>query len=241
VGALSGRGVLSLPSSQSLFDVESFRGEPRRLVVWRQVDRATLVLGSTQPTELVAGWVLRERGVELARRRGGGGAVYLGPGDHVWMDAWIPRSDPLWEHDVSRAAEWVGAWWSAALRDLGAHGFEVHTGRSVPGELGELVCFAGRGPGEVVHAGRKVVGLSQWRSREGALFSSCAYRRWDPAVLMEMLDVADEERASLVSELGAAALGVGELEPAVDDLRELADALLASFGDWSAAGAPGGS
>jgi lipoate---protein ligase len=241
VGAVSGRRVLSLPSSQSLFDVESFRGETRRRVVWRQVDRATLVLGSTQPTELVAGWVLRERGVELARRRGGGGAVYLGPGDHVWMDAWIPRDDPLWDHDVGRAAEWVGAWWTAALQDLGALGFEVHTGRSVPGELGELVCFAGRGPGEVLHAGRKVVGLSQWRSREGALFSSCAYRRWDPAALMELLDIADEERASLVAELGAAALGVGELEPAAGDMQELAHSLLASFDGWLGGGATGGS
>ena len=241
MGAVSGSRVLSLPSSQSLFDVESFRGETRRLVVWRRVDRATLVLGSTQPTELVAGWVLRERGIELARRRGGGGAVYLGPGDHVWMDAWIPRDDHLWDHDVSRAAEWVGAWWTAALQDLGAVGLEVHTGRSVPGELGELVCFAGRGPGEVLHSGRKVVGLSQWRSREGALFSSCAYRRWDPAALMELLDIADEERASLVAELGAAALGVGELEPAAGDMQELAQSLLASFDGWPGGGAPGGS
>ena len=53
--------------------------------------------------------------------------------------------------DVAAAAEWVGAWWTAALAGLGQHGFDVHTGRSVPGELGELVCFAGRGPGEVFH------------------------------------------------------------------------------------------
>jgi lipoate---protein ligase len=228
-----------LPSAQSLFDVEPFRREPRRLVVWRQVDRPTLVLGSTQPTELVAGWVLRERGVELSRRRGGGGAVYLGPGDFVWMDAWIPREDPLWDNDVSRAAEWVGAWWTAALEELGAHGFAVCTGRSVPGELGELVCFAGRGPGEVVHEGRKIVGLSQWRSREGALFSSCAYRRWEPAALMQLLDLDDAEQASLVSELGAAAVGLGELEPPLDDLDRVGRALATSFDGWPGGDAEG--
>ena len=168
-----------MPSSQSFFDVEPFRRESRRLVVWRQVDRPTLVLGSTQPTELVAGWVLRERGVELARRRGGGGAVYLGPGDHVWIDAWIPRDDALWDHDVSRAAEWVGAWWTAALEGLGARDLAVHTGRSVPGELGELVCFAGRGPGEVLHAGRKVDGLSQWRSRTMEGTSTWSRAEWN--------------------------------------------------------------
>jgi lipoate-protein ligase A len=210
-------------------------------VLRRQVDRAMLVLGSTQPTELVASWALRERGVELARRRGGGGAVFLRPGDHVWLDAWIPRDDPLWVHDVSRAAEWVGAWWSAALEGMGATGFVVHTGRSVPGELGELVCFAGRGPGEVLHSGRKVVGLSQWRSREGALFSTCAYRRWDPAGLIELFVVDDAGRVSLVSDLAAAALGVGELAPAVDNLDELCDALIASFDNWSGGGAASGS
>ena len=167
--------------------------------------------------------------------------MYLGPGDHVWMDAWIPRDDALWDHDVSRAAEWVGAWWTAALEELGARDLAVHTGRSVPGELGELVCFAGRGPGEVLHAGRKVVGLSQWRSREGALFSSCAYRRWDPVALMQLLDVDDTERASLVAELGAAAVGVGELEAALDDLDRVGRTLVASFDGWPAGGEAAGS
>jgi lipoate---protein ligase len=247
VGAVSGCGVLRLPSSQSLFDVNPFRRELGRVVVRRQVDQPTLVLGSTQATELVVGRFLRERGVALARRRGGGGAVFLRPGDHVWVDAWIPRDDPLWDHDVSRAAEWVGAWWRAALEELGAVGFEVHTGRAEPGDLGALVCFAGRGPGEVLHAGRKVVGLSQWRSREGALFSSCAYDRWDPAGLMELLDGGGdgrgdgdgEMRASVQSELRTVAKGVGELEPPVGDLEALARALFASFDGWTDRGATG--
>jgi lipoate---protein ligase len=230
---------LRLATSQSLFDVEPFRREPARVVVRHRVDRPTLVLGSTQPTEIVAGWVLRERGVELARRRGGGGAVFLRPGDHLWLDAWIPRGDPLWVHDVSRAAEWVGAWWCGALERFGSSGLEVHIGRSVPGHLGELVCFAGRGPGEVLHGGRKVVGLSQWRSREGALFSCCAYDRWDPGALMELLDVdiEGEAGASVASELHAVALGVAELEPSVGDLDVLEHALVASFDGWTGGGA----
>jgi lipoate-protein ligase A len=215
-----------------LFDVERFREEPERVVVVREVEHPTLVLGSTQPTELVAGPELRRLGVEMARRRGGGGAVSLRPGDHLWTDAWIPRGDPLWVPDVSLAAEWVGAWWTTALARLGAGGLSLHTGRSVPGELGELVCFAGRGPGEVLHSGRKVVGVSQWRSREGALFSSCAYHRWNPVGLMDLIDVEDMERATIVAELSSAAVGLGELEPAVDDLARLRDLLVGSFPDW---------
>ena len=152
----------------------------------------TLVLGSTQPTELVDVTALRERQVELARRRGGGGAVYLGPGEQLWVDVWVPRDDPLWLPDVSAAAEWVGAWWTEALAGSGQHGFDVHRGRSVPGAFGDLVCFAGRGPGEVFHGLAKVVGLSQWRAREGALFSSCAYLRWDPVPLLALVDFEDD-------------------------------------------------
>ena len=61
--------------------------------------------------------------------------MYLAPGGQLWLDVWIPRDDPLWVVDVSAAAEWVGAWWTAALAGVGQHGFEVHRGRSVPGDV----------------------------------------------------------------------------------------------------------
>ena len=230
MGAISRRGVLSLsPSAQDLFDVEQFRSEPSRIAVAREVSAPTLVLGSTQPTELVGRVAMRERAVELVRRRGGGGAVYLSPGDPLWVDAWIPRDDVLWRADVAAAAEWVGAWWRAALDQLGLAGFDVHTGRSVPGELGELVCFAGRGPGEVFLSGRKVVGLSQWRAREGALFSSCAYLRWDPAALLALVDLDEPDRQVLTRHLLPVAIGLAELDPAVGALGPVRARLLASF------------
>ena len=216
-------------SAPSLFDVERFRAEPRRLAVARDVARPTLVLGSTQPTALVDVSALGERGVELARRRGGGGAVYVGPGEQLWLDAWVPRHDPLWAADVSVAADWVGAWWIEALAGRGRQGFDVHHGRSVPGAFGDLVCFAGRGPGEVFHGAAKVVGLSQWRAREGALFSSCAYLRWDPAALLALVDVEDGAHAALARDLAPMAVGLAELEPPVADIAGLCALLLESF------------
>jgi lipoate-protein ligase A len=212
-----------------LFDVERFRAEPRRAVVARDVIRPTLVLGSTQPTELVDVIALRQRDVELARRRGGGGAVYLAPGEQLWLDAWVPRDDPLWVGDVSAAAEWVGAWWVQALAGIGQRGFDVHRGRSVPGVLGDLVCFAGRGPGEVFHGTAKVVGLSQWRAREGALFSSCAYLRWNPAPLLALVDVEEGPRAGLAGDLAPMAAGLADLEPPAAGLAGVCRLLLESF------------
>ncbi len=74
-----------------------------------------------------------------------------------------------------------------------------------------MVCFAGVGPGEVVREGRKVVGLAQWRSREGVLVHGCAYRRWDPEPLVDLLDLPSTTRHALVGTLRAAALGLGDM------------------------------
>ena len=192
------------------------------------------MLGSTQPTTLVDVTAVAERQVELTRRRGGGGAVYLGPGEQLWLDAWVPRDDPLWVVDVSAAAEWVGAWWTEALGAVGQRGFDVHQGRSVPGVFGDLVCFAGRGPGEVFHGAAKVVGLSQWRAREGALFSSCAYLRWDPAPMVALIDAGqDAGAAELARGLAPLAVGLAELDPPAGGLADVCGLLLDSFPSFS--------
>lgn len=210
------------------------------MAVARDVAGPTLVLGSTQPTELVGVAAMRDRKVELVRRRGGGGAVYLEPGRQLWLDAWIPRADPLWAADVSVAAEWVGTWWMEALAGTGQHGLDVHAGRSVLGDLGDLVCFAGRGPGEVFTGVRKVVGLSQWRAREGALFSSCAYLHWDPAPLLALVYLDEAVRDRLARDLAPMAAGLGDLEPAVTDLEGVCVALLGSFPEFGRTPPPGG-
>ncbi len=204
-----------------------------------------LVLGSTQRTDIVDRFEIHERGVEVVRRRGGGGAVYLEPGKQLWVDAWIPREDPLWRLDVLEAAAWVAAWWRAALSRSGVDGLEAHAGRAQPGDLGDLVCFAGRGPGEVFSSGRKVVGLSQWRSREGSLFSSCAYAVWDPVPTIRLLDVDEPGRARLVRELASAAVGLSVLgaTPGGPPLGRVRDDLLSTFVSWPdhgfGPGAPG--
>jgi lipoate-protein ligase A len=222
--------------------VEQFRPERRRVAVVREVAHPTLVLGSTQASELVSPDALRQRSVELVRRRGGGGAVYLEPGGFLWVDAWIPRDDVLWAHDVSVAAEWVGPWWIDALAGGGADpdvtgGLSVHTGRSVPGALGDLVCFAGRGPGEVFFDERKIVGLSQWRCREGALFSSCAYLEWDAEPLLDLLSFDDPTRSELAAGLRGVAVGIAALPPPGRDLAGVRARLVGAF-PWT--GVPGG-
>ena len=132
MGAVSRCGVLRLALSQSLFDVEQFRHRAARLAVARDGARPDAgARAAPSRRSWSTSLPLRQRGVELARRRGGGGAVYLGPGEQLWLDAWIPRDDPLWVADVSAAAEWVGAWWTDALAGAGST-----VSRSTAGRVG---------------------------------------------------------------------------------------------------------
>lgn len=131
-----------------------------------EVDGPSLVLGSSQPLDLVDSERATAAGVAVARRRSGGGAVHLGPGRQVWVDLLVPRGDRLWDDDVIRAAIWAGETWSAAVASLAGEPASVHRGRSAGGRWGRLICFAGLGPAEVTVGGRKVVGISQRRSRD---------------------------------------------------------------------------
>lgn len=176
----------------------------------RRPDRRALVLGSTQPWSDVHAERAARWDTEVLRRRSGGGAVLVEPGAVVWLDVWVPASDPLWDDDVLRAAAWVGRWWAAALASVGVDGAAVHRGRAARDPLSALVCFAGRAAGEVTVGGRKVVGVAQWRSRQGALFQTMAHRQWDPAALLHLL-VVPPGAADAVAALPGAAVGVAEL------------------------------
>jgi lipoate---protein ligase len=152
-----------------------------------------LVLGSTQGHDLVDERAAAARGVEVVRRRSGGGVVFVDPATTAWVDVILPAGDPLWDDDVGRAAVWVGRAWQAALEDLGVAPTVVHDGALACGPLGRLVCFGTVGAGEVTLPDRrKVVGVSQRRSRGAARFQCAAYTRWDPAPLVDLLRLDDE-------------------------------------------------
>jgi lipoate-protein ligase A len=234
VGSETGSGAEtgSETGSGSLFGVEEFRVLETRHALMRKVSHPTLVLGSTQRVEIVDAQRASERGAEVVRRRGGGGAVLLRPGDHLWIDAWIPRGDPLWEADVGGAAAWVGRWWISALAAFGDCECVVHEGPAVPGEHGALVCFSGKGPGEVFHRERKVMGVSQWRGKEGALFHTCAYTRWDPLPLVELLHLDGVSQEELLRSVAGAATGLDELPLVGGEITRLGEVLLSSFPAW---------
>ena len=156
------------------------------------------MLGSTQRLEVADSDAVHGSGLEVVQRRTGGGAVLAGPGEHLWVDVWLPADDPLRADDVTRSFTWLGRACQQMLDSLGVE-TGMHEGGAAFGRFGRLVCFAGMGAGELEWAGRKVVGLAQRRNRFGSRFQVAVLLRWDPDELLGLLalppgDAADARR-----------------------------------------------
>ncbi len=184
--------------------------EPVVNEVWvHAVTGPALVLGSSQPDNLIDQDRAAASGVEVARRRSGGGLVGLVPGNDCWIDVILARSSPLWCDDIGLAFGWLGRVWAGALIELlapvDAATVSVHPGPLLRSAAGRLVCFAGLGPGEVSVGGRKVVGLSLRRWKTGARFQCAMTWLWQPELLSSYLEPA------ALATLRAAGLDLAEL------------------------------
>jgi lipoate-protein ligase A len=182
-----------------------------RRVSVMDLPRSALVLGSTQRETDADGMALDAFEVELCKRRSGGGAVLLVPGLTTWIDVELPRGDPLWDDDVGRAAHWLGRTWVVALATFGVRA-TLHAGGVLQTPWSRTVCFGGLGPGEVTVDGRKLVGISQRRTRDGARFQCVLHRRWDPVTILGVLALHHRERAAALHDLANAGAGL-DVEP----------------------------
>lgn len=171
--------------------------------------RPALVVGSAQSMGGIDGAYCSAHGVDVVRRRSGGGAVFVHPDSTLWIDVVVPRGDDLWLDDVGRSMIWVGEAWAGLLADCGIADLEVHRGALVRNDWSSLICFAAVGTGEVVDAhGRKVVGISQRRTRDAARFQCLVNFAWDVDLLAAMMPALAEDRPRLA--------GLAAVVPAVD-------------------------
>ena len=169
------------------------------------VTRPALVVGSTQPMPAVD-----DGAIDVVRRHSGGGAVMLEPGRVGWIDVLLPAGHPRWDDDVGRSFDWVGEAWVAALATIGTAA-EAHRGPLVRTRWSDQVCFAGLGPGEVSRDGRKIVGLSQRRTRAGARIQTLVLAAWEPAPLERLLGLQTPDLGDV-----AAGVGTDRLEAVID-------------------------
>lgn len=178
---------------------------PVQRALWLcSAETPALILGSTQDQSDVLIDAAANSGIEIVRRRSGGGAVYVAPDDSVWLDITISREDPLWQDDVSASMMWLGDVFVEALQPwVRARTFR---GTFNNGDIGRAVCFASAAPGEVFVGENKLVGISQRRNREGARFQCVLYRQWNPHVwtsLFASLDVQKRIRDMQVATIAA--------------------------------------
>jgi len=189
--------------------------EPVAKVEVLEIDRPAVVLGSTQSFDVVNGF-------DVVRRRSGGGVVILQPDDHAWIDVTVPRDHHLWSDDVEHASWWLGEVWCDVLRDLDPVGeWRVWRDKLVASAPERVVCFASVGPGEVVRGNRKVVGVSQRRTKDAARFQCTVFRSIDVAAYTSLL--RDVVPAGLAN-----ASGIGDALAAV--ARAAATRLAAALG-----------
>ena len=156
----------------------------RRQLIIHEIDKPTMVFGTGQ----------RKMSLEVdiecdyVYRKSGGGAVFLEPDQVLWVDFVIPREDPLWCNDIRHSSVWLGEVWVRAMKDIGLQG-QVHNEEIRKNALSELVCFAGLATGEVTVSGKKTIGISQRRTREGAWFQCAALFSWPAKRITHLLQM----------------------------------------------------
>ncbi len=186
--------------SASAFHSRALLNDPTPRVVVCRTDTPALVLGSVQRYLIVDDGALARHGVEVTRRHSGGGAVLIEPEGMVWFDVVVPADDPRFSDaaaDVWKSMDWLGTQIRIALEHLGIVDVAIHDGPMVGTDWCRLVCFAGIGPGEVIQGERKLVGISQRRTRVGSRFQCAVHTRWNPELLVSLLVPPRPEVAEL--------------------------------------------
>lgn len=199
-------------------------------LAWTTVRDPTLVLGRSARAPALNEAAVRARAVTVASRRSGGAPVLWDP-DLLGLDIVLPADHPLADRDVTAAYRWLGEAVHDGLTRLGVpcSVVDLAAARALQARGDDVsrraarACFGGVSPYEVLAAdGRKVVGLSQARRRQGALFQCGIALCFDAATLAELFEADPGERTLLAQALRSRAAGIRDWVPEVtaDDVVE---------------------
>jgi len=122
--------LLTLTGSIGAFHTRPIPDDLNRPEVWLfDPDHRALVLGSAQQESTADTRKTQSAGIDVVRRRSGGGAVYVDPVRSLWLDVVVPRHDERWSDDVRQATYWLGEAWQRALSTVGVDA-ELYRGAS---------------------------------------------------------------------------------------------------------------
>ena len=177
--------------SAQLLHERPILADQRRRVSLLEPTRPAVVLGSTSPS-------LTSTSYDIVRRQTGGGLVWLDPALSTWLDVFIPADDELWCRDVARSFDWLGRAIAEAFVSVGVPA-RAYQGKFDPGAENGLICFGSLGHGEVVldetveggavpggAVPRKLVGISQRRTRLGSRFQCIWYEHFSLGAITQL-------------------------------------------------------
>jgi hypothetical protein len=121
----------------------------------------------------------------------------------------------LWNDDVGKAMEWVGQLWQRALAELGVLVDVYAEAMRRDDRWARQVCFAGVGRGEVLIGSRKLVGVSQRRTRTTARFQSLCHLRWRPELVAALVAAPRPPSPELAAQVATVELPVERLRDAL--------------------------
>lgn len=209
--------VADLHANDPFADRTSAPRSADAIEIWHMRPSApAIVLGSRQDESVLDLEACRAAGLDVVRRRSGGGAVLVAPSSMLWIDLIVPRGVGSVPDDVRGSMTWVGERWADVLKPLADGELIVHDGGMQCSAWSDLVCFAGIGPGEIRIGERKLLGLSQRRTRHGIRVQCLVHRsNAEPmAVVRRLFSVSTPDDSLLVEPAG---LPVGAEETAIVD------------------------
>ena len=138
-------------------------------------------------------------GAQLCVRPSGGGAVLAGP----WLlgaSVILPPQHPLVRASIAESFRWFGLAHADWLQRIGIAARAVPAAVAPHGRALPWACFASLSHWEVEAGGGKIVGLAQWRRRNGVLLSSAALVAPPPwELLCDVLGEPPEDAAVLAA------------------------------------------
>ena len=185
--------------------------DSKRLVRRVTSKHNVLILGSSQSRESVDLNQCAKWRVDVINRRTGGGSIFLTPTNLLWVDFIITRGDVLWDDDIHRSSLWVANTWKVALEALISTPLTIASQVSQKSDLEKSFCFAGTSIGELVFESRKLVGISQRRTRDKCIFSTGIYVTYDTDLHSRLFLLSRDQRIEASNHLRSSMVTLSEL------------------------------
>lgn len=144
-------------------------------------NKPAIILGAAQRPDEQQLARAAAQGVELVRRKSGGGAVMAGA-EMLSVSVFLPRHHPISKGSTVKAYHWIGALWQKVFASYGLYSHLPNTEEIARSkQRTELLstdwaCYGGVAHGELLdQQGRKLLGVAQIRSRYGCVLTCGLY------------------------------------------------------------------